>query len=674
MKSMSIIARMLWGLLAALLLMSFTIEALAQTKRDLSDASLEDLLDIRVSSVTRTERTLSQTASSVFVITAEDIRRSGATNIAEILRIVPGLDVARINANTWAISARGFNGRFANELLVMVDGRPIYTATFGGVFWDVLDLPLEDIDRIEVIRGPGASAWGANAVNGVISILTRKSSETQGGIVSALAGTSEQSVGTVQYGSRIGKNLTYRVHAKYRNQFRLPGLDSATGADDWHLLTSGFRMDRDFAARDKLTLEGDLYGGNEGGPAPVLQSVTAAAPVDMNLRVPLSGGFLQATWNHRHSDRSDLQAQLSFTRYKRLDILAEDRNTVNLGFQHHLAWGGRQDLVWGATYRFSESATHGNLQFSLDPPDSQTNLASLFFQDEVSLEPDRLSVTFGTKLEHDTYGGWNLMPSVRAAWNPTPDRTLWAAVSHAVRTPSEVDVASRSNFAGFSLPDGSPALSALLGNPHFDAEALTAYELGYRADLLPHWSVDLATYYNHYTSQQSTEPAPAFFEPSPQPPHLVIPITYRNLGYGESHGVEISSNWKIADRWTLSPGYAFERIHMHGKPGSHDTATPRENEGSSPVHAAQLRSSLRVRKGLTWDAAAYFVDRLSSPAVSSYTRLDSQLAWQCKENFSLALVGQNLLRDRHLEFLDQTGSVDSTTVRRSAYLKLTWTF
>ena len=542
------------------------------------------------------------------------------------------------------------------------------------MFWDVLDLPLENIDRIEVIRGPGGSVWGANAVNGVISIVTRKASETQGGLVSVLAGTSEQSAGTLQYGSRVGQHLAYRVRAKYRNQIRMRGLDSDSSGDDRHLVNGGFRVDQNFSSRDLLTLQGDLYGGNEGGPALVLQSVSAPAPIDTNLRVPLSGGTLQATWNHTHSDRSDVQLRSSFTRYKRLDILAEDRNTLNLDFQHHLAWGERQDIVWGAAYRFTESATRGNLQFSLNPPDSQSHLASLFFQDEVAVYPDRVSLTFGTKLEHDPYSGWNLMPSVRAAWTPTATRTLWTAVSHTMRTPSEVDVASRINFGGFSLPDGTPALASVVGNPHFAAESVTVYELGYRASVARHWSIDFATYFNDYTSQQSSEPAAPFFEALPQPPHLVIPLTYQNLGYGESHGLEFSANWKINDRWTLSPGYAFERIHMHVKPSSHDSTTPHEDEGSSPVHSAQFRSSFRLHKGLTWDAAAYFVDRLMDPAVPSYTRPDSQFAWQWSENFSLALVGQNLLRDHHLEFIDQTGSVEATQIKRSAYLKLTWTF
>ena len=285
MKSASAVSRRLLWLLAILWLTSFSGEAHGQARSDLSDASLEDLLNIRVSSVTRTERTLSRTASSVFVITADDIRQSGATSIAEILRIVPGIDIARINANTWAISARGFNGRFANELLVMVDGRPVYTPTFGGVFWDVLDLPLENIDRIEVIRGPGGSVWGANAVNGVVSVVTRKASETQGGLVSLLAGTSEQS-GTLQYGGRIGERLAYRVRARYRNQFHMPGLPSANGSDAWHLLNDGFRIDQEFSSRNHLTLQGDLYSGNDEASAPILQSVTAPGAVAVNLGEP----------------------------------------------------------------------------------------------------------------------------------------------------------------------------------------------------------------------------------------------------------------------------------------------------------------------------------------------------------------------------------------------------
>jgi iron complex outermembrane receptor protein len=665
--------RLSWGL-ALLWLMAATVASVGQEKKDLSEASLEDLMNIRVTSVSRTERMLSQTPSAVFVITAEDIRQSGATNIAEALRIVPGVNVARINANTWAISVRGFNGRFADELLVMVDGRPVYTPTFGGVFWDQLDLPLEDIDRIEVIRGPGGSVWGANAVNGVISIMTKKAAQTHGGMVVASGGTLDQGLGTAQYGGRLGKNTDYRVYIKYFNQGYMPGFTLPSGADAWHVLRGGFRTDSSLSTKDTLTVQGDAYGGNEGVPTSILSSVTSPAPQNADTQVDLSGGFLQSIWNHVYSDRSATTLQMSFTRYKRLDALGEDRNIFNVDFQHHFAWGARQDTVWGASYRYTESDSRSSLLFSLNPASLDTHEASAFFQDEIALLPERLYLTVGAKLEQNHYTGLNLMPSARVVWSPSRVHTIWAAVSHAVRTPSAVDTSARINFGGFPGPGGTPALAALVGNPHFGDEGLNAYEMGYRTTVLDHLSLDFAAYYNTYSSEQTTEPAAPFFEATPPPPHLVFPSTFQNLMHGESHGFEVAANWRINDRWTLSPGYAFEQIHMHTSSTSQDTQSAFGNENNSPTHSAQLRSTLSLRKGLIWDASAYFVDSLAAGGVPSYTRVDTGLRWQWTEALSLSLVGQNLLRDRHLEFIDDTGSARSTLIKRSAYVKVAWNF
>ena len=365
---------------------------------------------------------------------------------------------------------------------------------------------------------------------------------------------------------------------------------------------------------------------------------------------------------------------MSFTRYQRLDNLGEDRDTLNVDFQHHFAWEERQDLVWGGAYRYSESESRGSLKFSLHPANLNTHLGSLFFQDELALSPHRLYLTLGTKVEHGPYTKWNLMPSVRVAWTPNANQTIWAAVSHAVRSPSEVDTAGRLNFGGFSLPDGTRALAARVGNPHFDDEGLNAYELGYRISALRHVSLDLASYFSAYSTQRTAEPAAPFFEASPLPPHLVVPVTYQNLMHGESHGLEVAANWKVKDGWTLNPGYRFEQIHMHTSPASHDVVSVLEDEHSSSTHFAQLRSSLKLRSGLTWDASAYFVDRLAATSVPSYTKLDTQLTWEWKENVSLALVGQDLVKDHQVEFIDSTGSVRSTLVKRSAYLKLTWSF
>jgi iron complex outermembrane recepter protein len=660
----------------ALLGVSFlvlSIRGFAQSQ-DLTQLSLEDLMNTKVTSVSKKEQSLSRTASAIFVISAEDIRRSGATNIPDLLRMVPGVDVAQINANTWAISARGLNDRFSNELLVLLDGRNVYTPTFGGAFWDVLDVPLEDIDRIEVIRGPGGTIWGANAVNGVINIITKKAAQTQGGMVVAGAGNLDQGFGTAQYGGRLGKSTDYRVYTKYFNQDHMPGLGGQEGADGWHLLRGGFRVDSTLSPKDTLTVQGDVYSGEEGNPSAFLPSVTSPAPVDIVRTVPLSGGFIQSVWDHSFSTRSDTTFSVFFDRYKRDDELMEQRNTFAFEFQHHIALGSRQDFIWGANYRNTDSDSHGDFAFSLNPPDINMQLFSLFVQDEIALVPDKLYLTGGVRLDHNYYTGFNVLPNARASWTRNTRQMFWAAISLANRTPAETDTASRISFGGFPGPGGIPALAALVGNPHFDDEALIAYETGYRTTVLKNLSIDFAAYYSAYSHQETTEPAAPFFESTPAPPHLVFPLTYENLMHGHAPGFEAAVNWKATDRWMLSPGYAFEQIHMHLDPTSHDTGSVLDAEGNSPVNSAQLRSHFDLVHGVTWDASTYFVDRLRSREVPSYTRLDTGLTWRWTEGLAMSVVGQNLVKDRHLEFVDDSGSMRSTLIKRSAYAKFTWQF
>jgi iron complex outermembrane receptor protein len=630
-------------------------------------------MNMEVTSVSKKEQKLSRVAAAISVITQEDIHRSGATNIPDLFRMVPGMDVVQITANTWAISARGFNGEFSNELLVMVDGRNVYTPTFGGVFWEVLDLPLENIERIEVIRGPGGSVWGANAVNGVINIITKKAGETRGAMVIAGGGNLDQGFGTVQYGGSLGKSTDYRVYSKYLNQSQMPGLAGQNGGDGWNLLRGGFRTDSQLSPKDTLMFSGDMYTGEEGDPTTYLPSVTSPGLVDTVMQVHLAGGFLQSVWNHTYSSRSESALAVSFDTYERNDVLHEGRNTINVDFQHHIAWGNRQDFVWGLEYRYSTSHSDGSLTVSLNPAKVSSQSFSSFVQDEIVLVPEHFYLTLGTKLEHSYYTGFALMPSARATYALSERRMFWAAISRALRTPAATDASIRLNFAGFPGPGGTPVLVGLLGNPDFKNEGLTAYELGYRTTLLDQLSIDIAAYYNDYDHQQTSEPSTPFLEPTPPPAHLVAPTTYQNLMRGEAHGVEVTANWKVANRWTISPSYNFERIHMHASPLSQDTQTAPDTEGSDPHLQAQLRSHVTLTESLAWDGSAYFVDRLTSQGVPSHTRLDMGLSWRCRDGLSLSLVGQNLLRDHHLEFANNAGA-RSTLIKRSAYAKITWRF
>jgi iron complex outermembrane recepter protein len=390
--------------------------------------------------------------------------------------------------------------------------------------------------------------------------------------------------------------------------------------------------------------------------------------------VDLFGGFVQAVWNHLYSARSDTALQLFDDRYIREDVLMESRSTFDLDFSHHLVLGKRQDIVWGVGYRYSESKSNGGLGFSLNPANLNTPLFSAFVQDEVGVLRNRLYVTVGTKLEHNYYTGFGVMPSVRAAWLLNAHHTLWTAVSRPLRTPAASDTSGRIAFGGFIGPGGTHLLAALVGNPDFQDEASFIYELGYRASLNERLSIDLVAYYGDWEKQQTTEPAVPFFEALPAPAHLVLPVTYQNLMYGETHGLEAFAKWKIANRLELSPGYAFAAIHMHLDPGSQDTTSVADAEGSTPVSSAHLRSHFTLYRGISWDTSAYFVGRIAQPPVPSYTRLDTGLTWQAGESLSFSIFGQNLLNKERLEYVDTTGSVASALMKRGAYAKMRWIF
>lgn len=663
---------------AALLvsLMLFARPAAAQLKTaDLANQSLEDLMNVKVVSVSKTEQPISRAASAIFVITQEDIRRSGATNIPDLLRMVPGMDVASIDGNAWAITARGFNARFGNELFVMVDGRSVYTPSFGGVYWESLDIPLEDIDRIEVIRGPGGSIWGTNAVNGVINIITKKASDTKGALVTAGGGNVDQGFGLAQFGGSLGKKTDYRVFAKYFDDDHLPALGGGDGGDGWHALRGGFRADTTVSSRDSFSFQGDLYSMRLGDPTFVFPTVTTPAPLPAELLVNATGGYIQGSWSHTISDTAGTSLQVSYSRYKRTDSVGDDRGTLTLDFSHHFAWKERNDVIWGASFLDSDADFHGTLFTSFTPSHIHHQVYGAFIQDDIALRRDMLYLTLGARLEHNFYTGFNVMPSARIAWTPTPKQTAWAAVSDAVRSPAEIDTNFRANVASFFVPnDPTPFLVSVFGNPKINDESLVAYEFGYRRVIGKKFSIDFASYYNDYDHQETDEPAPDFFEATPAPPHIVVPTIFENLMYGETHGLEVSSTWKVTNRWTLNPGYAFEEIDMHLQPTSHDTTSVAEAEGSSPDDSAQLRSRVELPLGLTWDTSAYFVGRLTSPVEPSYTRVDTQLSWKFSESGSLSIVGQNLAQGLHAEFVDATNSARTTLIKRSGYIKVTWKF
>ncbi len=664
------------AVLLAMLISAAAPAGAQQSSVDLAGKSLEDLMNTEVMSASKKEQKLSQVPAAMFVITQEDIRRSDATNIPDLLRMVPGVNVAQINANTWAISARGFNEEFSDKLLVLLDGRAVYTPTFSGVYWDTLDVPLEDIDRIEVIRGPGATIWDVNAVNGVINILTKKAGDTRGGFLSAGFGTQAQGLGTAQYGAPIGAKADYRIFAKYANVSDFPGISGQPTEDAWHLLRAGARLDAQLSAKDSLTLLGDIYTGEEGTIREDIISISPPLNGVANTITHVSGGDIVARWTQTQSERSETSLLLYYDYDERSsqDAIHEDRSTYDVEFQHHLQISPRNDLVWGVSYRNSRATTQGNLNFSFDPAAHTSQFFSVFAQDEITVVKDRLLLTIGARWGWEDYTGDSLQPAARILWTPTAGQALWFGVSHAHRTPSFLETSGRQNISAFTGPGGVPALESEIGNPHQKDESLVAWEIGYRRQLSKRASLDLAAFFNRYSHIGSVEPQDSFTESAPPPLHLVFPFRNANGLHGETHGIELAANWQVTARWSLRPIYSLLEMHMHRDPTSLDFDTAPEIEGSDPRQRAGLQSHVNFGHGFSWDASANFVDRLRAQRVPAYTRLDTGLLWQVRERFTLTVAGQNLLRDHHAEFSDLFGDSIPDEIKRSAYVKLAWRF
>jgi iron complex outermembrane receptor protein len=632
-------------------------------------------MNVKVTSVSKKEQTTSQAAAAVFVISSEDIRRSGALNIPDLLRMVPGVDVAQIDASSWAISVRGFNGQYSDKLLVLIDGRTVYTPIFAGVFWDSQNVPLDTIERIEVIRGPGAAVWGSNAVNGVINIITRSATNTQGGRVDAGAGTITTGPESVRYGGRAGDIGAYRVYAEGFHYDSLSTFSGLDGRDDWQLVHGGFRADSTLSAKDSLTTEGEVNRGTAGEMATVPISLAPPVTATVALQNRYFGWSLLTRWNHTNSPRSDTSLQVYFDRTKRGDTTYDvGLNTFDIDFQNQIVWGTRQDIVWGLGYRVNSDGTTPTLRIVFTPNGRTSQLFSLFAQDEVAILPNRLRLSIGARVEHNVYTGFDLQPSGNLAWTPDSRNMVWCAISGADRTPSLSDIDFRINYAAVPGPNNTPTLISLLGNPNFKNEHVTAYQAGYRSTWTSRFTVDSAIFYNRYRDVESVEPGTTGIEINPTPTHILVPSYFGNGLHGETSGIELFANWKAANFWTLSPGYSFLSIHMHPFAGSQDFTDAAGMQGGVPDHQAQLRSRVSLPHNLTWNASVYFVNRLPTPAIPSYTRLDTGLIWQAGEHLSMSVTGQNLLRSVHEEYTGADSSVQPGQMRRGAYAKLTWSF
>ncbi|MDP6445277.1 MAG: TonB-dependent receptor [Pirellulaceae bacterium] len=615
------------------------------------ERSVAPSLDLEVSTVSRQKSTVRRSPAAVFVIDQEKIRRSGARNVPELLRMVPGVQVARIDVNKYAITIRGFNGRFTNKLLVQIDGRSVYTPLFGGVYWDVQDVLLADIERIEIIRGPGATVWGANAVNGVINIITKNTRDTVGVYANGGGGDQEGAFTAARVGGHVNEDLHYRVYGKY---FDRPEGFNATGpaVDIWRQGRGGFRMDYTPNCFDEVTVQGDIYQGYSGGaqvlPAPAFPFVN---PVQN--RSFVRGANALTRWTRTLSDESDFAVQMYYDRTERDSATgSEDRDVFDVDFQHRFPIGCAHKMIWGGRYRSSKDLFRAVNPFAITiaPTERTLDTISFFVQDEIELVDDTLFFTVGSKFEENDFTGFEYQPSGRLVWNPTETQSIWGAVSRAIRRPTRVedDVFLR------SLTTTPGVFATLAGHRGVISEELIAYELGYRSQVSEYFSFDIATFYHKYNHAIGVVPV------GPPAPPTALLLT--NAMDAESYGVEVAINYAINDCWDLYGNYSFLRIN------SSPSVTSGRLEGGAPRNQAYLMLSGDVGSDVQLDFMLRYVEDLPVFNVPSYVDLNVRLGWWAHENLELSLVGQNLLDSQHLEFVGEafTGGI-GTEVERGVY-------
>ncbi len=625
----------------------------------LKDLSLVELMDIEVTSVSRKPQTHHETSAAVTVIRGETIRRSGATSIPEALRLAPGVHVAQIDANKWAVGIRGFSSRLSRSVLAMSDGRSLYTPLFAGVYWESQDTLLDDIDRIEVVRGPGGSLWGSNAYSGVINIISKTARETQGWLINGGGGNQERGFGAFRYGGSKGEGFHYRVYGKYFDRDENFHEDG-DGFDAWHMGQGGFRADWERGA-DNVSLFGNVYSGRSGQRTRIALFDPPYTSL-VNGDAAFQGQNVLGRWRRALSGGSELELQFWYDRTDRREPLFEEvRNTVDFELRHRSSPFDNHDLNWGLGYRVSSDRTRGVPTVSFDPLGRTLPLYNGFVQDDIRIT-ERLRLSLGAKLEHNAFSGFEFQPSVRFAWTE-PGYTLWGAVSRAVRTPSRLDhdlslTATRDEASG--------VFPRVLGQSSFAAENLVAVELGFRSRLGERILLDTAVFKNYYDDTGSIDPGTPFEEAAGSGTRTIFPYVIGNTLEGESHGFELSSHVSVHDGWRLRATYSFVDLTLRNKPGSLDPVSA-QAAGRTPRHLAGLNSFVQLPGGFEVDLGLRGASALASDPVPGYLTADARLAFAPTPSLSLSLVGRNLLDAEHVEFVDAGRAI---AVKRSIYFRV----
>ncbi len=636
----------------------------ARAVDDLTEMSLEELMNLEVTSVSKKAQSKTDAAAAITVITSEDIRRGGFTVIPEALRTVPGLQVARVDANRWSISIRGFNTLFANKLLVLIDGRSAYNPAFGGTYWDAQDYPIEDVERIEVIRGPGGTVWGMNAVNGVINIITKDSEDTQGTLISGYGGPQEHGA-TARFGGGIGEDTHYRVYARGFSFQDQDVDDDRDGNDEWRQARIGFRLDSDPTEEDSLRISGDFFDidSDQGVFNPAVGA--PGEPLFNTAHYDQRGGNVLVDWGRTLSDRSQVSAAASYSFTEREFLLEEERHTVALDLQNDLEPRDDLSVSWGGDYRYSTShISLGSVGIPIvfDPNDEDVHILNGFAQVQLDLFDDVLSLIAGTKLGYHSWSGFEYQPSGRFIVKPVEGHAVWGSISRAVRTPTQVD-----RDVLLTLPGAPPV--QLAGDRDFRSEEVLAFEAGYRFYPWEKLNAEIALFWNEYDSVST------FSVTALPPPALAT--RFSNRGETTTRGVEVEINLMPFDWWRIRTAYSYLSIDEDVDPG---TLEFNREKNVNPMHQFNVQTFFDLPLGFELDASLYYVDGLPEAVpsgqpdnVEQYVRLDLRLGYQPADWIELALVGQNLTDRRHYESTDFTLG-QSTRVPRSGYAKVTLRF